>query len=239
MQRDHRPYWLKKLSLIFQRFYVSWRVKPHVTHLGKNPMIINPWYMELFGLPIVIGNYVNIFSAPDARTKLLVWSEREGMGGISIGDCCLLSPGVRIISADHIRIGNDCMFARGVSIADSDWHDVYDRVSMGKHAPVAIQDNVWIGESVIICKGVTIGENSVVGAGSVVIRDIPKNCIAAGNPAKKVKSLDLDRSFTKRTDWYKDPQKLFSEVDQVDRDCLQINSFAHWLRVTALPRKGD
>ena len=239
MQRDHRPYWLKKLSLIFQRFYVSWRVKPHLTQLGKNPMIINPWNMELFGGPISIGDYVNIFSAPDARTKLLVWSEREGLGGISIGHCCLLSPGVRIISADSIRIGDACMFARGVSIADSDWHGVYDRVAMGKHAPVTIQNNVWVAEGVIICKGVTIGENSVVGAGSVVVRDIPENCIAAGNPAQKVKPLDPDRPIKKRTDWYVNPQQLFKDVDQVDRDCLQVNSLAHWLRVTLFPKKGD
>jgi hypothetical protein len=43
-----------------------------MSHLGKNPMIINPWYLELFGRPIEIGDYVNLFSAPDARTKLLI-----------------------------------------------------------------------------------------------------------------------------------------------------------------------
>jgi len=208
-------------------------------HLGKNPMIINPWYMELFGGPIEVGDYVNIFSAPDARTRLLIWSERKGLGAISIGDCCLLSPGVRMISADLIKVGNACMFARNVSIADSDWHDVYDRVAMGKHAPVIIEDNVWIGESVIICKGVTIGENSVVGAGSVVVRDIPANCIAAGNPAQMVKMLDKNRPIKKRTDWYADPQKLFADVDHVDKTSLQKNSFAHWFRVTFFPKIGD
>ncbi|MBF0452586.1 MAG: acyltransferase [Candidatus Magnetomorum sp.] len=210
-----------------------------MTRLGKRPMIINPWYIELFGGPIEIGDYVNIFSASDARTKLLVWSEREGQGGISIGNCCLMSPGVRIISAANIRVGNDCMFARNVSIADSDWHDVYDRVALGKCEPVIIKDNVWVCESAIICKGVTIGENSVVGAGSVVVRDIPANCIAAGNPAKKVKALDPGRTINKRTDWYLHPQKLFADVDQVDRECLQNNSFAHWLRVALCPKAGD
>ena len=239
MQRDHRPYWLKKASLFFQELYVNRFVRPHLKLLGKKPMIINPWYMELFGGPIAIGDYVNIFSAPDARTRLLVWSEREGLGCISIGDCCLLSPGVRMISANRITVGHACMFARNVSIADSDWHDVYDRVAMGKHSPVTIKNNVWVGESVIICKGVTIGENSVVGAGSIVVKDIPANCIAAGNPAQKVKMLDQDRPIKKRTDWYADPQKLFADVDQVDKNCLQKNSFAHWFRVTCFPKNGD
>lgn len=239
MQRDHRPYWLKKFSLNIYKMYVNWYVAPHLSHLGKKPMIINPWYLELFGHPILIGDYANIFSAPDARTKLLIWSESEGLGRITIGDYCLISPGVRMISANHISVGQSCMFARSVSISDSDWHDVYDRVAMGPHKPVIIQDNVWIGERAIICKGVTIGENSVIGAGSVVVRDIPSNCIAAGNPAKVVKSLDTSRPLKKRADWFHDPIALFSDVDQVDRDNLARNSLAHWLRVSFFPEKGD
>ena len=239
MQRDHRPYWLKKFSLMIHKCYVNWYVEPQMSHLGKKPMIINPWYLELFGRPIEIGDYVNIFSAPDARTKLLIWSEAEGLGRISIGDCGLVSPGVRMISANHICVGHSCMFARNVSIADSDWHDVYDRVAMGAHKPVTIHDNVWVGESAIICKGVTIGENSVVGAGSVVVRDIPSNSIAAGNPAQVVKPLDTNRPIKKRSDWFQDPIQLFSDVDQVDRDNLERNSLAHWLRVTLMPGKGD
>ena len=239
LQRDHRPYWVKKLSLMIHKWYVKWYIVPHMTYLGKKPMIINPWYLELFGNPIEIGDYVNIFSAPDARTKLLIWSEAEGLGRISIGDCCLISPGVRMISANFISVGHSCMFARNVSIADSDWHDIYDRVAMGTHKPVIVQENVWVGESAIICKGVTIGENSVIGAGSVVVRDIPSNCIAAGNPAKVVKHVDESRPIKKRSDWFHDPITLFSDVDQVDRENLEKNSLAHWLRVTIIPRKGD
>lgn len=51
--------------------------------------------------------------------------------------------------------------------------------------PVKIEDGVWIGENVTICPGVTIGENSAIGAGSVVTKDIPANCIAAGNPLER------------------------------------------------------
>ncbi len=55
--------------------------------------------------------------------------------------------------------------------------------------PITIGDNVWLGGGVIVCPGVTIGENSVVGAGSVVVRDLPANVVAVGNPARVVKNL--------------------------------------------------
>ena len=55
--------------------------------------------------------------------------------------------------------------------------------------PVTIGNNVWIGGSVTILPGVTIGDNVTIGAGSVVVRDIPSDCVAAGNPCKKIKDI--------------------------------------------------
>lgn len=57
-------------------------------------------------------------------------------------------------------------------------------------APVTIEDNCWIGANVTICPGVKIGKNSVIGAGSVVIHDIPENSVAAGNPCKVIRQID-------------------------------------------------
>ncbi len=59
-------------------------------------------------------------------------------------------------------------------------------------APISIENNVWIGEKATILKGVSIGENSVIGAGSVVTKSIPANCVAVGSPAKVIRRL-LDR----------------------------------------------
>ena len=56
--------------------------------------------------------------------------------------------------------------------------------------PVEIKDNVWIGGGCILLAGVTIGENSVIGAGSVVTRSIPANCVAVGNPCKVIRSFN-------------------------------------------------
>ena len=83
------------------------------------------------------------------------------------------------------------MIASRVYISDADWHDIYDRLaSPGPTAPIVLGNNVWLGEGAKVCKGVTIGENSVIGAGSVVASDIPANVIAAGNPAREIKKLD-------------------------------------------------
>lgn len=75
-----------------------------------------------------------------------------------------------------------------VTIMDGDAHQ--DDPRAGKNAPIVIEDNVWIGANATILKGVTIGRNSLIGAGSVVVKSIPENVIAAGNPCRVIKSLD-------------------------------------------------
>jgi serine acetyltransferase len=136
-------------------------------------------------------------------------------------------------------VGDSCMVASNAYITDSDWHDIYNRIAPGKVAPVKIENNVWIGDSAIVCKGVTIGENSIVGAGAVVVHSIPANSIAAGNPARVVKTLDPNQAFTTRAQWYADPARLFEEFDQWDRALLQGNTVRGWLRSIFLPAKGD
>ena len=108
------------------------------------------------------------------------------------------------MAAEKIQIGDACMIAHGAYISDADWHGIYDRAQpVGKTEPVILKDNVWIGDSAIICKGVTIGKNSIIGAGAVVTKDVPDNSIYAGNPAKLVKKLDQD-SFISRKDFFND-----------------------------------
>ena len=239
MQKDHRPYFLKKALAKFQRFYAQHFLRPHLESLGKAPVIFRPWYVEVFGAPVVIGDYVFIIAAADNRVRLSVWADQQVSGRIRIGDYALLCPGVRISSASQISIGDNCMIASGAYITDSDWHDVYNRIAFGKTDPIEIADNVWIGDSAIVCKGVSIGENSIIGAGAVVVNAIPSNCIAAGNPAQVVRHLDPDESFTTRKQWFAKGPHLFSEMDQLDRDMLRENSLLGWLRYVFFPAKGD
>lgn len=239
MRKDHRPYFLKRALLKFQRLYTEHFLRPHFESIGKTPVIINPWYVEVFGAPIDIGDYVSIVAATDNRVRLSVWSDRKVSGQIRIGNYCLLCPGVRISSASKINIGENCMLASGVYVTDSDWHDIYNRLALGKTEPVDIADNVWIGDSAIVCKGLSIGENSIIGAGAVVVHSIPANCIAAGNPAQVVKHLDPAEAFTTRKQMFSKTSNLFAEIDQLDRQLLQGNTLLRWLRYVFFPAKGD
>jgi acetyltransferase-like isoleucine patch superfamily enzyme len=239
MRKDHRPYLLKRALSKFQRFYTEHFLRPHFESLGKAPTVINPWYVEVFGSPIDIGDYVSIVAASDNRVRLSVWSDRQVSGQIRIGNYSLLCPGVRISSAAKVIIGENCMLASGVYVTDSDWHDIYNRLALGKTEAVDIADNVWIGDSAIICKGLSIGENSIIGAGAVVVHSIPANCIAAGNPAQVVKHLDPTASFTTRKQLFFKTADLFAEIDQLDRQLLQENTLLRWLRYVFFPAKGD
>jgi acetyltransferase-like isoleucine patch superfamily enzyme len=105
---------------------------------------------------------------------------------LEIGSNCGFSGTVigcfsKIIIEDFVRCGANTL------ITDSDWH--LDDVRSGLPKPICIKKNVWLGVNVTVLKGVTIGENSVIGAGSVVTRDIPDNVMAAGNPCQVLKSI--------------------------------------------------
>ncbi len=86
-------------------------------------------------------------------------------------------------------------------IMDTDAHQIdylarrrgrSDKSSIIKSAPISIEDDVWIGANSIILKGVTIGARSIIGAGSVVTKSIPADCIAAGNPCKIIRQIGTD-----------------------------------------------
>jgi acetyltransferase-like isoleucine patch superfamily enzyme len=239
MLKDHRPYIVKKAWLKFQKFYANHFLRPQLDNLGKGFAFMRPWHVELFGGPISIGNFATVIATSDKKVRLSVWPEKENQGSIAIGDYNLICPGVRISSASNIVIEDNCMLANGVYITDADWHGVYDRVSFGRAARVHLKKNVWIGDSAIVCKGVTIGENSIIGAGAIVVNSIPDNCIAAGNPAVVVKRLNPHESFTTRAHWYgDDAARLAREFVQWEQAVLQGNTLFGWLRQLLFPTRG-
>ena len=116
---------------------------------------------------------------------------------ITIGDDVFIGHGCTLSAARRIRIGARCLVSAGVRIHDNDGHPLDpERRRAGRPiapedaAPVELGANVWIGACAIILKGVTVGENSVVGAGAVVAQDVPPNTVVAGNPARAVRSLE-------------------------------------------------
>lgn len=117
----------------------------------------------------------------------------ESYKQINIGNNFYLNKYSRIVSKESIIIGDNVTIAQFVSILDHD-HDYYLinntlKLSDYKTSPVVIGNNVWISDKVTICKGVTIGDNVIIGANSVVTKDIPSNCIVAGVPAHVIKNI--------------------------------------------------
>lgn len=129
----------------------------------------------------------------------------------SIGPGTEIRPPVYVDYGTNITIGARCFANFGLTALDVATITIGDDVQMGPHVqlltpthpiepdprrdkweaaqPIVIGDNVWLGGGVIVCPGVTIGENSVIGAGSVVTRDIPANVVAVGNPARVIRSV--------------------------------------------------
>ena len=102
--------------------------------------------------------------------------------------------GATIVAAERIEIGDRVFLGANATIVDTDFHPLDPQtrridVLAGRHAPVLIESDVFIGMNSLILKGVQIGTGSVIGAGSVVVRDVPPGVIAAGNPAQVVGSL--------------------------------------------------
>lgn len=129
----------------------------------------------------------------------------QNCGKIFIGKYSFVGDETRIFSAKEVIIGNRVQIAHGCNIFDNNIHSLIPAerhqefliyTQQGtiktfdlKENAVNIQDDVWIGACCIIMKGVTIGKNSIIGAGSVVVNNIPENVVAAGNPARVVKEL--------------------------------------------------
>ncbi|MCL1810816.1 MAG: sugar O-acetyltransferase [Methanomassiliicoccaceae archaeon] len=128
--------------------------------VDKNTKVVPPFHCDL-GLNIKLGKNVLI----NYDCILL------DTGEIFIGDNTLIGPGVKIVTAKHSLEAEK----------RKDWS-----VSC---SPVKIEEDVWIGAGAIVLPGVTIGARSVIGAGSVVTKDVPADVVAVGNPAKVVRSL--------------------------------------------------
>lgn len=110
---------------------------------------------------------------------------------VSIGDRSYANSGLTLVDDYTITIGNDVLIAPNVTITATGHPLHYKLRPHGDmySFPVVIEDGVWIGSNVTICPGVTIGEHSVIAAGSVVTRDVPANTLAGGVPCKVIREI--------------------------------------------------
>ncbi|MGN7387712.1 acyltransferase [Sporosarcina sp. SAFN-015] len=107
-----------------------------------------------------------------------------------IGDNTYIAGDSKIYAVKEIRIGSDCALSWGLTIIDSDFHTLLPD-QKEKVNSISIGNHVWIGCNVTVLKGVTIGDNSVVAANSVVNKDVPPNTLVGGSPAEVIKT-DVD-----------------------------------------------
>lgn len=124
---------------------------------------------------------------------------------IFVGDKVIINMNCTFVDNNRIEIGNNVLIASNVQIYTATHStDVHERTMQDWTEekaicntfalPVKIEDNVWIGGGAIILPGVVIGKNSVIGAGSVVTRSIPPNCVAVGSPCRMIKHLQQSRN---------------------------------------------
>ncbi len=110
---------------------------------------------------------------------------------ISVGAHCFVNSGLVALDVAKITIGDDVQIGPNVQLL-TPTHPTDPELRRNKwesSEPITIGNNVWLGGGVVVCPGVSIGDNTVVGAGSVVVRDLPANVVAVGNPARIVREL--------------------------------------------------
>jgi acetyltransferase-like isoleucine patch superfamily enzyme len=109
---------------------------------------------------------------------------------ILIGDHTWINYGSSVSAHELVSIGAHCLVGHYTFILDNDEPDFRDSKIAPLSKPVFIEDRVWIGSHTVILPGVRIGHHAVIGAGSVVMHDIPPHCVAMGNPARVTRSLE-------------------------------------------------
>jgi acetyltransferase-like isoleucine patch superfamily enzyme len=123
-----------------------------------------------------------------------VWITAPGSARVRIGEGTFLNMGVMVASIALVEIGSHCMLANGCFVTDGNHR--FDDAGLPvtwqgftSKGPTRIGDNVWLGANVVVTSGVTIGDRCVIGANSVVTTDVPSGSIAAGAPARVLRSI--------------------------------------------------
>ena len=148
------------------------------------------YFFRSIGSKIIIGDNATFISSSRFNYRGLNHKcilQTSSNGNIRIGNNCGFS-GVSIVSSIGVEIGDNVMCGANVMIGDRNDHE--DKYPQFQPEKIRIQDNVWIGMNCVIMKGVTIGENSIIGANSIVTKDIPANSIAVGNPCRVIKNRE-------------------------------------------------
>lgn len=193
---------IRHLYKKYKNYKVGKTIKKQTTLLGQRYE-----FTEQIDVVLLEGSTKNDIIIHDDVSILGAILASSNGGKIVLGAHSKLQ-NTKLLCVDRIEIGDYTAIASDVTISDNNNHPVnpefrkFMRTTPHRsdarswvhsiHAPIKIGENVWIGQGSRICKGVEIGDNSIVAANSVVTKSVPANCIVAGNPARIVKT-DIDK----------------------------------------------
>lgn len=133
---------------------------------------------------MTIGNGVRLVSTV-AKLELVSLAG----GHLDIGDNVFVNYGTSLVSKVHVRIGDDCLIGSHVTVMDCDFHHVEDKGWDQTGTEIVIEERVWLANRAMVLKGVRIGHDAVVAAGSVVTHDVPPRTLVAGVPARIIRQF--------------------------------------------------
>src|ERR1041385_1563362 len=152
----------------------------HATRVGARVRVFGTPVIQNSGT-LVVGDRVRLISTI-ATLEVSIGPE----GTLEIGDQTFINYGTSIGATKHVRIGPRCNIGSHVMMIDNDFHRLEPerRPEVPPSGPIVLEENVWLGSRVIVLRGVTIGAHSAIGAGSVVVDDVPSRSLAVGVPAR-------------------------------------------------------
>jgi acetyltransferase-like isoleucine patch superfamily enzyme len=184
--RANRLGWLKKLRDGLDRFgpALNARVQLRSAEFSGHRVTLRGRAAISNEGKITLGDRVRLVSTV-AKLELATLPG----GHLEIGNNVFINYGCSVASSNHVKIGDDCLIGAHVTIMDTDFHRVEDKSWDTEGVPIIIEDRVWIGNRAIVLKGVRLGHDSVVAAGSVVTKDVPPRTVVAGVPARVVRTF--------------------------------------------------
>lgn len=215
------------LTMILQRIKTNPQLKKRLLWMTMHPLRTRPrlwlrWFQPFYmkrGKKTVIYRSVRRDIVPFHNFVLGSYSIVEDYATINnqVGDVVIGSAsriGLHNTIIGPVTIGDNVLLAQNVVIAglNHNFEDVYEPISQQgvETKPVVIEDDVWVGANSVVLPGITIGKHAVVGAGSVVTRNIPSFSVALGNPAKVIKQYDAEHK-----QWIK--SNLDENIDRIQR----------------------
>jgi acetyltransferase-like isoleucine patch superfamily enzyme len=147
--------------------------------------------VTLRGRPHVVNDGTMIFGERVRLVSTVATLELVTLPGgrLEVGNNVFINYGASIVASNLVRIGNDCLIGTHVMVMDTDFHRVEDKSWDSTGYPIIIEDRVWLGNRSMVLKGVRIGHDAVVAAGSIVTRDVPPRTLVAGAPARVIRAF--------------------------------------------------